>query len=354
MYLPWSSNLTSYFYTNVSDLKSVIKQGVLKEERVVVYFATSATEANLYELVYKDGDCVEAPLKSYTYTNPDYTTAEGITSILNDVQSFSPAERYAMIIGCHGMGWLPVDGVSSRAAGQKMHWEYEGVPLTRYFGGTSSKYQTDITTLAKGITNAGIKMEYILFDDCYLSTIEVAYDLKEATDHIIACPTEIMAFGMPYAEIGQYLIGNINYDGIANGFYNFYKNYSTPCGTMGITKCSELENLAVIMKEINSRFTFDASQINNIQRLDGYTPVIFFDYADYVAKLCTDSELLAKFEAQLNRAVPTEYRKHTEYYYSMNRGKTKINTYSGITISDPSVNALAIPKTKTAWYKATH
>lgn len=354
MYLPWSSDLTSYFYANVSDLKSVIKKGVLKKERVVVYFATSATEANLFELVYENGDCIEKPLKNYAYTNPDYTTAEGITSILNDVQAFSPAKRYGIIIGCHGMGWLPVDGISSRAAGQKMHWEYEGVPLTRYFGGKTQQYQTNITTLAKGITNAGIKMEYILFDDCYLSTIEVAYDLKEATDYIIACPTEIMAIGMPYAEIGQYLIGDIDYYGISDGFYNFYKNYSMPCGTIGITKCSELDNLAAIMKEINSRFTFNASQTDHIQRMDGYTPVIFFDYADYVTKLCTDNELLTRFEAQLERAVPTEYRRHTAYYYSMNKGKIPINTYSGITISDPSENVLAIPKTKTAWYEATH
>lgn len=357
MYLPWSTDLTSYFYTNVSHLKSAIKKGILKNERVVVYFATSPTEATLYELVYENGNCVEKLLKDYV--DPAFTTANGITEILNDVKAYSPTNRYAMIIGCHGMGWLPVNGVSSRIAGQKMHWEYEGAPLTRYFGGRTSEYQTDITTLAKGIIGAGLKMEYILFDDCYLSTIEVAYDLKEAADYLIACPTEIMAFGMPYAEIGQYLIGNVNYQGIADGFYSFYKNYSTPCGTIGITKCSELDNMAAIMKEINSRFTFDSSQLNNIQRLDGYTPVIFFDYGDYVKKLCTDNELLARFEAQLERTVPSKYRKHTEYYYSMNYypidgGKIKINTYSGITTSDPSIHSMTRPKNKTAWYAATH
>ena len=55
-----------------------------------------------------------------------------------------------------------------------MHWEYENVPMTRYFGGLNAQYQTDITTLAKGISNAVLKMEYILFDDCYMSSIEVA------------------------------------------------------------------------------------------------------------------------------------------------------------------------------------
>lgn len=46
-----------------------------------------------------------------------------------------------------------------------------------------------------------MKMEYILFDDCYMSSLEAAYDLRHVTRHLIACPTEIMAYGMPYSHI---------------------------------------------------------------------------------------------------------------------------------------------------------
>lgn len=46
-------------------------------------------------------------------------------------------------------------------------------------------------------------MEYILFDDCYMSSLEVAYDLRHVTRHLIACPTEIMVYGMPYSHIGE-------------------------------------------------------------------------------------------------------------------------------------------------------
>ena len=38
----------------------------------------------------------------------------------------------------------------------------------------------------------------------------------------------------------------------------------------------------------------------------------------------------------------------------MNKGKIKINTFSGATISDPSINSYATEKYQTAWYKATH
>lgn len=360
MYLPWSDNLTSNFYQNIKDMKAIIAQNILKNERVIVYMCTTATKASMYELVYENGAAIEKPLKEYDYSEDankakaTYTQAEGITSILNDMKDFSPAKRYAMIIGCHGLGWIPTNETQSRSGLRNMrHWEYENMPMTRFFGGTSPKYQTDITTLAQSISDAALKMEYILFDDCYMSTVEVAYDLKEVTKHLIASTSEIMAYGMPYDKIGQYLIGNIDYKSICDGFYDFYSTYSImPCGTIGVTDCTEIEKLATIMKEINQQYTFDTNLNYSVQRLDGYSPVIFFDCADYVSKLCPDPALLDQFTEQLNRTVP--FKRNTDYVYSMSSGRIKINTFSGITISDPSTNPNASSKEETAWYAATH
>lgn len=353
MYLPWSSNLLSFFQTNIKDMESVIKQGVLKNERVLVFLHTSTTEATLFELTYSDNEVTRETIKSYT--NHPHTTAEGITSILNDVIEYAPARNYSMTVGSHGMGWIPTAPSRVRSADQKEYWEYEGVPKTRWFGGFDSPYQTDITTFAQGIQDAGLKFDYILFDDCYMSTIEVAYDLRKVTDHLIASPCEIMIHGMPYDKIGPYMFGEVDYEGIANAFYDFYSNYTLmPCGTIAVTKCYELDNLAEIMKEINVKYTFDPSVIASIQSMDGYSPTIFFDYGDYVAKLCKDSRLLSEFDVQLERTVPSKYKRNTEYYYTMSKGKIKINDYSGVTVSDPSTHSNAIKKTETNWYKATH
>lgn len=353
MYLPWASNLAPYFKDNIADMERVVAKNILNNERVLVFFSSTSTEATLFELKYDKGKCVRSVLKSYV--KPAFTTSAGITSILEDVKTFAPANNYAMIIGCHGLGWVPVSTSKSRIMSAKKHWEYEGVPQTRYFGGLTSEYQTDITTLAEGITDAGIKMEYILFDDCYMSSVEVAYDLKEVADHIIASTCEIMVYGMPYSQMGKSLFGKVDYQGICNAFLAFYEDYEImPCGTISMTVCSELEGLAAVMKEINGRYTFDTSLLSAVQRLDGYTPVVFYDYGDYVAKLCPDADLSAAFEAQLERAVPSKCRKHTDYFYTMSRGKIKINAYSGITVSDPSTHSWAVSKTETAWYKATH
>lgn len=363
MYMPWSGNLTSYFRINLADMKEAISYGILKDERVLVFFATSPTQATLYELTYNaaEGSCEEKLLKEYQ-SHP-CTTAEGITSILNDVKTFAPADLYSMTIGGHGMGWLPVN--SSRTSFPKAstasstapiyHWEAEGYPLTRYFGGTTSNHQTDITTLAKAIKDAGLVMEYILFDDCYMSCIEVAYDLRYATRHLIASTCEVMAYGMPYMPMAEHLLRDTDYEAISQTFHDFYMNYSTPCGTIATTVTAELDSLATLMHEINARYTWNDTLTAAVQYLDGYSPHLFYDLGHYASLLCTDSLLLQRFNEQLERAVPSASRSHTPTFYSMFNGRqTPINHFSGITISDPSTHHLATPKNETNWYKATH
>ncbi len=210
LYMPWSTNLTGHFRQNIADFETAIRENGLKNSRILVFLSSSATEATMFELKYEGGKNTRTTLKEYT--SPTFTTAEGITTILKDMIAFAPAKHYAMAIGSHGMGWLPVDRAPmqrSLSADEKYHWEYERRPMTRFFGGLTPDVQTEVTALAAGIQNAGVKMDYILFDDCYMSTIEVAYDLKEVTDYLIACPTEIMAYGFPYHTVGKHLVGEV-------------------------------------------------------------------------------------------------------------------------------------------------
>ena len=272
MYLPWSSNLTNYFYQNIRDMESNICQmGGLANDRVIVFMSTSSTEASMYEIEYKNGTSTHTPIA--TYSNYPFTTEEGLTSLLQDLKVCAPAKKYSMIIGCHGMGWLPVNASRALYSTEKYHYEYENSGLlTRYFGGTTKDFQTDISTLSNAISNANLKMEYILFDDCYMSSIEVAYELKDVTDYLIASTCEVMAYGMPYATMGKHLLGIPNYKAVCDEFYKFYSTYDAmPCGTLSVTDCSELDEMAALMRYINQTYEFDETKISSLQRLDGYS-----------------------------------------------------------------------------------
>lgn len=370
MYLPWSGPaqpLTEYFRQNIADMESIVAEGHLQDERLLVFFMPTATQAELFEVYHDNGTSMRRELKTYDEV-PAFTTSEGIASILGEVKQFAPAENYAMTIGCHGMAWLPAHPETyptataaprtGTAAPEKEYWEYAapGKILTRWFGGSSSIYQTDIPTLAQGISAAGMKMDYILFDDCYMSSIEVAFELRKVTDHLIGSTSEIMAYGFPYAQMGHYMFGDVDYAGICDAFYDFYMSYQFPYGTIGVTVCSGLDDLAAVMLRINEKHTFDASQLDDLQQLDGYSPVRFFDLGDYVRHLCADQGLLSQFEEQLELTVPSAYHKHTPEYYSMSYGGTAypIHTFSGVTTSDPSTSPSTNAKQQTAWWRATH
>lgn len=254
------------------------------------------------------------------------------------------------------MGWLPVNASRALRSQEKYHWDYTDGPLTRYFGGTTREYQTDISTLSAAIENTGLKMEYILFDDCYMSSIEVAYELKDVADYLIASTCEVMAYGMPYATMGKHLLGKPDYKAVCDDFHEFYSNYPVPCGTLSVTDLSCIEDMASLMLQINKVYSFDEYQRGKLQNLDGYSPTIFYDFGDYINLLLEQNEapesIVSEFEMQLNRLIP--YKTNTENFYTATRGPIKINRYSGITTSDPSISQRAADKNRTKWYFATH
>ncbi len=360
MYMPWSGNLTSYFKQNLIDVEDAILNRGLKDERVIVFFAESSTEATLYEFEVWNGEVVRRVIAEYDQAA--FTTPEQITSIINDVKIASPTKRYSMIVSAHGVGWLPVATQQQRRSTAKYHWEFtdeQGNALTRYFGGTTSEFQVNIPDFAAGIKGAGIVMDYILFDDCYMSNVEVAYDLQGAAKYLIGCPTEVMGYGFPYSLIGGYLMdGDNNFSGIVDGFYDFYTNYTSPYGTISVIDVDQVEPMAQIMKRINAAHTLDAQTLPSVQKMDGYWPTMFYDMGSYVRLLCdSDQALYSEFQAQLELLCPSQWHRHTAQYPSSlgGFGVYEINEYSGITISDPSTNSLAVgAKLETAWYRATH
>ena len=361
VYMPWSAarnnetgSLYNNFLQNIEDIEAAIEaEKGLGRNKLMVFIATSANNAVLIEVKYAaNGRCQRDTLQHFDSHNmPAYTTANGLASLLSKVKVEAPAKQYALIVGCHGTGWLFSEG-KSRAR-------------TRYFGGSDRYFQTNIPTLAAAIEQAKMRMQFVMFDDCYMSNVEVAYEMRHATDYLIGCCSEIMAYGMPYKNIWKHLTQpKPNYKEVVNEFYNFYLNYKWPYGNIGVTDCSKVEEVAARMKTINAATANNAKLIDwkDIQRLDGYEKTIFFDMGDYVNKLCNTPEtqsMAREMQTALAQLVP--YKSTTKYIYTaleqLNTQTIFVNAYSGITISDPTQsdfeNALTT-KRETSWWKATH
>lgn len=381
VFLPWtggnsSIGLTKALSNNIDSICAGItdKKG-LNNTRVLVFFSNNANNSTLFDLTYNDvtKEVSRTPIK--TYEGSAYNSANGFADLLNEVRKNAEALNYALIIGGHGCGWSCADDwinypnqAKSFNTQQTFDTSFSGIqfgadpnnPTTRFFGSVDRKENSiDLSTLAEGIKQSGIKMQYILFDVCYMGNVETAYELKDVTNYFIATSSEIMAKGIPYRSMWSYLNGTTpNYSSLVNGIVNFYKNSNAPYCNMAAIDCRQLDALANVMKEINQKYTLDTTiPLDSIQPLDGFSPHLSYDMAVYVDSLKPSGYLKEQFSNQLKKTVKAAA--HTEYAYTAlylyPEATIKVKNYCGLSISDPSQHPVAIRgKEKTGWWKATH
>ena len=376
MFFPWSNSLLSDFRRTVEDMQTVVAQRSMKDERVMVFMATSEREAVLFELKKQNGRCLTDTLRRYS--DRPFTSRQWLTSLFSEVMTLAPASRYGMVVGCHGLAWVPVQG--QRNARKKlgsqekideednlykeekidkegepndlMHFEVQGPVTTRFIGGTYPETQIETTDLADAMADAGFHTEYILFDACYMSSVEVAYELKDVAHYLIASPTEVISYGFPYITMGKHLLGTPNYKGIADSFISFYSSYYLPYGTVAVTDCTQLDALAAIAQQINAATEAQIAP-NGVQIMDGYSPTLFYDLGHLMSLKNAGTVLTTAFAEQLEKTVP--YKGHTgQYFTTLKDAPVDIKHYSGLNTSQGSLNHMADRLSETAWYKATN
>ena len=351
MYLPYSgsgiNDLYPFFEQNILDVEQSIKQagGLGTNNLYVVIADHSPARVYLYRVRMEGTECVHDTIKRYDY--PRLMDAQWITRVINDVRSISNTPKYAMLVGCHGNGWLPPKDNVARAK-------------TRWFGGPG--YAISIADFAQGIQQAGIKLEYLVFDDCYLSCAEVAYDLRNATNTLIASTSEVMAAGMPYAKVFQYLTApQPNFGQLVNDYIAYYQSTDTPYATIGVINTQYIQPMAQLMRQVNATCTWNTANNYLLQDLDGsyFSPTVYFDFGSYARALFgSNLALYSQYQALMAQLIP--YKGNTAYIYNASGTITRVNEFSGITISDPSVNTgqygyhVATLKMQTAWWAASH
>lgn len=378
VFYPWTGSksytgLLGYLQNNIDSIcDGIIDRKGLNNSRVLVFLSDKYNHSTLYDLQYnattKSVDRV--PLKEYE--GASYASAEGIADIMNEVKTQASALNYALIVGVHGCGWTYASDWSRYpyyarpSVTRPRDNNFSGIqfgpdpnaPLTRFFGSVSlAENAMDISTLAEGIRESGLKMQYILFDACYMSNIETAYELKDVTNYMIASGSEIMAAGLPYRSMWSYLnSATPNYSGIVSTSVNFYKNSSAPFCNLAAIDCRQVEKLASVMKEINAEYQLSASvSLDSIQHLDGFRPNLFYDLETYVDSLHPSGYLLDQFKSQLKLTIKASDHTDEAYTCIYSSDSFKIKNYCGITISDPSQHSVAIKgREKTGWWKATH
>ena len=233
-------------------------------------------------------------LKEYpTQTSTDKNVFE---SVLSDMVAFSPTDKLGLVIGSHGSAWLNTISTSGRAIG--------------YDGSNSNSILLD--EMVEAMEGVGKKFEFLLFDACYMGTIEVCYEFRNVADYLISSVMEVPAYGFPY----DYFLSDL-YDGTINGykkvcqsFVDYYKseyeNGQEGCwGTIALVDCSEVTNLVTLFREeiVSHKDVLSDYYIGNLQEYGrNGGKYIAYDLLHFIKDL-NSGEVPKSFEDQLNKTV---------------------------------------------------
>jgi len=167
-----------------------------------------------------------------------------MTQVLNDMISYSPTSRFGLIAASHGSAWTNSIFMSRS--------------LTRSFGQDGKG--TDNTMLIKDMADAmkatGTKFDFLLFDACFMGTVEVCYDFRDVANYQIISVMEVPAYGFPYEVSLDYLYeGTVDgYKKICQAYIDFYKQRyekgNQAWGTIALIDSKEMEELAASVKNV--------------------------------------------------------------------------------------------------------
>ncbi len=349
------TDLSSFYNENITAIKTAVANNSLGNGRFIIFKHSSSTNGYLIEYKYENKVCVVDTLK--TYTDITSLTQEAITQVIADVKAYAPADTYNLIVSGHATGWVLKENESSwskvaSAEGDDIDWSAmtSSPVVTRYLGSSNDKF-FDIEELQESLEAADTHFGYIIFDECFMSSIEAIYDLRGLCDYIIASPCEIMGAGFPYDTVIPKLFSNsgtyADLQGVCEAYYNYYSTYSFPSGCVAMAVTAELDALAEITREINSKYSDDNVDIESLQAYERLSGHLFFDFEQYMVEKCTDAALAEEFTEQMELAFPSACRLHTERFFA-NIGVsassannydayyTTIEYYSGVTTSAPS------------------
>lgn len=364
IYYYLGTQLKYNYKDNIEATIEALSNNIQGRSRVMMFLQESTTDADLYELRYDatSGKVIQDKVKEYTLSTP--YDVELLSGVFYDVIECAPAEKYGLIFGSHGTAWLPKEvskatqrllanmGLSYETIWQKR----EGANMTRNVG-DGAKTQFNVEEIAEAIERNGKKFDYILFDACYMSNVESAYALRNATNYIIASPCEVMVWGFPYAIVLPELLkdGGRSYDldKVCRYYVDFSMTATIPSGCVALVATAELEDLAKAMKAVNGATRNPDFAMSSVQTYEGLSSHAFYDLEDYVRQSCADAEVVEAFKTQMAKTVTSRY--HTERFYTDfgNESMKPITYYSGISTS-AGATKYEYDWKNTAWYKATH
>lgn len=279
-----------YDAADLEEMQRAAIAGDLGNSRLIVYHHARKSAAELKEITVEGGI---KTLKVYD-TAESSSSVSRMEQVIDDFKHFAPAEKYGLVFWSHGSGWLQngIERIVRRSFGEDGIKSDEGGVL-----------KTNVTAMARVLEGEGF--DYIYFDCCYMSTIEVMYELRKAAPLIVASPTLLHADGMPYdISLKHLMLRNADVVGAVQDVFQFYDARTADDRTcaLAVVYTPMLDELASLTREVYAyqrKINSDAG----IQRYTTDRPCYYYDFRQCVEKRSIDQSLLDRWIEVFDRTV---------------------------------------------------
>ena len=203
VYFAADNNLSGSVEGDIAAMEDGLLHTDMHNGNLLVYVDKKGQSPQLLRLV-QEGDSVRRELIEEYVIDHASATAERLRQVLQQVTDTYPSDRYGLVLWSHGTAWLPAD--------------YKN--YLRSFGTDTGNHFMSVNDLTAALSD--YHFDFLLFDACYMASLEVAYALRHCTDYLIASPTEVLADGFPYQLFMQDLFTpEANVVDIATQFYTY-------------------------------------------------------------------------------------------------------------------------------------
>ena len=270
-----------------------------------------------------------------------------------------PARRYALFLWDHGDAWYQESVTSQQLEGQRLALSaVEGskllpAPRLRQAGKAQSSQLTTRNSkletyepeaifidedngsgpmknfqLREALAAAGVHFDLLAFDSCIMATIEVAYELKNQSDLMVASQEFMQENGLPYDVIFSRLRENPEMppEELAVNMVDDYRDYSEnvyyPQGLLPNQTLSALRlgpDLEALASAVDQAALYLLGQLpsgaadhlaqarDEAEELDPFRPHFYVDLYDLFCRLNLPSDLFNGFAEGFSRTVIREY-----------------------------------------------
>lgn len=196
-------------------------------------------------------------METDTYYNNDTdfyaSDPERMYETLHWIMTRYPAETYGLVLWGHASGWvIEKDSISPSPAMNKPQRAYVVDYGTDNITGNGAKWM-NIPSMAGALGRLPHRLLFIFADCCNFQNAEVAYELRNVTDYIIASPAEIPNVGAPYDKVVPDMFDTS--DDFYKKMVDDYHSMKTNAGEqvpLSVVKTSGMEALAKATQELTA------------------------------------------------------------------------------------------------------